>query len=62
LATTVPPVVTTAPTVFCAGSVPSYVQLNCVAAELLLPYASVKRDNATSTLAAPSDVGVNVAV
>jgi len=44
------------------GLVPSYVQLNCVAAVLLFPYASVNALSATSMVAAPSAVGVKVAV
>ena len=44
------------------GAVPSYVQLNCVAAVLLFPAASVNVLAATSMVAAPSAVGVNVAV
>jgi len=44
------------------GLVPSYVQLNCEAAVLLFPYASVNVLAATSMVAAPSAVGVKVAV
>ena len=44
------------------GAVPSYVQLNCEAAELLLPTASVNAPLATSIVVAPDAVGVNVAV
>jgi len=44
------------------GLVPSYVQLNCVAAVLLLPSASVNVLPATSMVAAPSAVGVKVTV
>jgi len=44
------------------GLVPSYVQLNCAAAVLLFPYASVNALSATSMVAAPSAVGVKVAV
>jgi hypothetical protein len=44
------------------GAVPSYVQLNCEAAELLLPTASVKAPAATSIVVAPDAVGVKVAV
>ena len=44
------------------GLVPSYVQLNCVAAVLLFPYASVKTAAPTSMVAAPSAAGVKVAV
>jgi len=36
--------------------------LNCVAAVLLFPYASVNAHSATSMVAAPSAVGVKVAV
>ena len=44
------------------GAVPSYVQLNCEAAELLLPTASVKAPLATSIVVAPEAVGVKVVV
>ena len=44
------------------GPVPSYVQLNCVAAELSLPDASVNLLAGTSIVHAPSPLGVNVAV
>ena len=44
------------------GTVESYVQLNCVAAVLLLPAASVNAPPATSIVVAPSEVGVKVAV
>ena len=44
------------------GTVESYVQLNCVAALLLLPLASVNVPPATSMVVAPSKDGVNVAV
>ena len=44
------------------GLVPSYVQLNCVAAVLLFPYASVKTAAPTSMVVAPSAAGVKVAV
>jgi len=44
------------------GLVPSYVQLNCAAAVLLFPYASVNALSATSMVAAPSAAGVKVAV
>ena len=44
------------------GAVLSNVQLNWVAAVLLLPTASVNVDPATSIVTAPSVVGVNVAV
>jgi len=45
-----------------AGLVLSYVQLNCAAAVLLFPYASVKTAVPTSMVAAPSAAGVKVAV
>ena len=44
------------------GAVPSYVQLNCVAAVLLLPAASVNLLEATSIVVAPDPLGVKVAV
>ena len=44
------------------GTVESKVQLNCVAALLLLPAASVNVPPATSIVVAPLDEGVNVAV
>ena len=44
------------------GPVLSYVQLNCVAAELSLPDASVNLLAGTSIVHAPSPLGVNVAV
>jgi hypothetical protein len=44
------------------GAVPSYVQLNCVAAVLLLPAASVNLLEATSIVVAPAPLGVKVAV
>ena len=44
------------------GAVPSYVQLNCVAAVLLFPAASVNVLEATSTVVAPAPLGVKVAV
>ena len=44
------------------GAVPSYVQLNCVAAVLLLPAASVNLVEATSIVFAPDPLGVKVAV
>ena len=44
------------------GAVASYVQLNCVAAVLLLPAASVNAELATSIVVASAELGVNVAV
>ena len=44
------------------GAVPSYVHVNCVAAVLLLLAASVNLFAATSTVVAPLELGVNVAV
>ena len=44
------------------GTVPSNVQLNWVAAILLLPAPSVKVEPATSIVVAPSADGVKVAV
>ena len=44
------------------GDVSSCSQLNWVATELVLPYASVNPPAATSTVVAPSAVAVNVAV
>ena len=44
------------------GAVESYVQLNCVAAVLLLPAGSVNLLEATSIVVAPAPLGVKVAV
>ena len=44
------------------GDVSSWSQLNWVAAELVLPTASLNPPAATSIVVAPSAVGVNVAV
>ena len=44
------------------GTTESYVQLNCVAALLSFPLASVNFSPATSIVVAPLDEGVNVAV
>ena len=44
------------------GAVASYVQLNCEAAVLLLPAASVNLLEATSIVVAPAPLGVKVAV
>ena len=58
----VAPSFTSAAVIVIVGDVLSYVQLNCVAAVLLLPTASVNLLAATSIVQAPSPVGVNVAV
>jgi hypothetical protein len=44
------------------GATLSYVQLNWVAAKLLLPTASVNVEPATSIVVGPAALGVNVAV
>ena len=58
----VSPSFTSAAVIVIVGAVPSYDQLNCVAAVLLLPEASVNAPPATSIVVAPSEVGVKVAV
>ena len=50
------------PVMVTVGLVLSYVQVNCVAALLLLPKASVNLLPATSTVVAPGPEGVKVAV
>ena len=58
----VSPSFTSAAVIVIVGAVPSYVQLNCVAAVLLLPAVSVNAPLATSIVVAPDAVGVKVAV
>ena len=59
LATALPP---DAAVIAMVGAVSSWSQLNCVAAELVLPYASVNPPAPTSMVVAPSSVAVKVAV
>ena len=56
------PVTTSAAVMVIARLVPSKVQLNCVAAVLLFPAASVNFPPTTFIVVAPEIVGVNVAV
>ena len=58
----VAPSLTSADVIAIVGAVPSYVQLNWVAAVLLLLAASVNVPPATSMVVAPSPLGVKVAV
>ena len=58
----VPPSDTSAAVIVIVGLVSSCVHANWVAAELVLPYASLNPPAATSTVVAPSAVAVNVAV
>ena len=58
----VSPLTTLFDVIVIVDAVPSYVQVNWVAAVLLLPAESVNAFAATSMVAAPSAAGVNVAV
>ena len=58
----VPPSLISAAVIVIVGAVESYVQLNCVAAVLLLTAASVNAPPATSIVVAPAPLGVKVAV
>ena len=58
----VAPFETSAAVMVIVGAVPSYVQVNCGAAVLLLPAASVNVLPLTSMVQGPSTVGVNVPV
>ena len=57
----VPPLATVLVEMVIVGAVPSYSQLNCAAAVLAFPTASVNVAP-TSTVVAPSPLGVKVAV